>query len=379
MRPRPARRNILAQPSQLATIRFKQTHLQGEMLALGRYREHLTTALYAHHPAPPEPIRTQDEPLLKTCLRRALRRKEAGYVFGAASALLDCDPRKLWKEIAVIALKDFALADLPLFGSIIAAASNKSWRDKSGGDWHIASHLLLGLLKTPCDRRLRKLQLAARNSHTDAHETLGSVIADAEKILGRCERRVSHFVIPGFYASECDAALAEAGKHHMLDKGLIEVCIQARRTTQSILPVLLPLVITASASYGGTQSRIRRKAPETRDIGGLPSYVFDASTQTGHRALNIWMKEAPEIGRMIAAIPSMQSQVTLRDEALFAMEGGVCVDEVSDAFYRELSIASMKGHEDVPDALVMELRAAMRSAIPLLNDIREFVHVSKAG
>ena len=349
------------------------------MSELDRLREHLTTALHAHHPAPPEPIRNQDEPLLRTCLRRALRRKEAGYAFAAASALMDCDPRKLWKEIAAIALKDFALADLPLFGSIIAAASSKSWRDKNGGDWHIASHLLLGLLNTPCDRRLRKLQLAARNGHADAHKTLGSVIADAAKVISRCERRVPYPALVAISANECDNALEEMGVHHALDESLIEVCKQARRTTQSVLPVLLPLAMMASSLYGRTQSRIRRKAPETRDIGGLPSYVFDASTHIGHRALDIWMKEAPEIAQMITAIPSMRSQVTLRDEALFAVEGGVCVDEVSDALYRELSTASMKGGEDAPDALVMELRAAMRSAIPLLNDIREFVHASKAG
>lgn len=347
------------------------------MSALDRHREHLASALHTHHPALPEPIRSRDDPLLRTCLRRALRRKETGYVFGAASALLDRDPRKLWKEISAIALKDFALADLSLFGGVIAAASSKSWRDKSGGDWHIASHLLLGLLNTPCDRRLRKLQLAARNSPTDAHEALGSVIVDAAKIICRCERRTPYPALVTISASECDNALEEIGVHHALDEGLIEVCKQARRTTQSILPVLLPLAMTAC--HGGTQSRIRRKAPEARDIGGLPSYVFDASTQIGHRALNMWMKEAPEIGRMIAAIPSMQSQITLRDDALFAVEGGVCVDEVSDAFYREFSTASMKGHEDAPNALIMELRAAMRSAIPLLNDIREFVHASKAG
>ncbi|MBO6668494.1 hypothetical protein [Parvibaculum sp.] len=290
---------------------------------------------------------------------------------------MDCDPRKLWKEIAVIALKDFAPADLALFGSIVAAASSKSWRDKTGGDWHIASYLFLGLLNTPCDRRLRKLQLAAGNGHADAHKTLGSVIADAAKIISRCERRTPYPALVAISASDCDNALEEMGVRHALNQDLIEVCKQARRTTQSVLPVLLPLAMTAS--YDGTQSRIRRKAPETRNIGGLPSYVFDASTQTGHRALDIWMKEAPDIGRMIAAIPSMQSQVTLRDEALFAVEGGICVDEVSDAFYRELSTASMNGHEDAPNALVSELRAAMRSAIPLLNDIREFVYVSKAG
>ncbi|MEW6090057.1 MAG: hypothetical protein AB1647_03920 [Pseudomonadota bacterium] len=308
-----------------------------------------------------------------------MRRKEAGYAFAAASALLDCNPRKLWKEIAAIALKDFALADFPLFGNIIAAASSKSWRDKTGGDWHIASHLLLGLLKTPCDRRLRKLQFAARHCHADTHETLGSVIVEAAKIISRCERRVPYSALVAISANECDNALEEMGVHHALDESLIEVCKQARRTTQSVLPVLLPLAMTASSLYGETQSRIKRKAPETRDIGGLPSYVFDASTHIGHRSLSIWMKEAPDIGRMIAAIPSMQSQATLRDEALFAVEGGVCVDEVSDAFYRELSIASKKGREDAPNALVMELRAAMRSAVPLLNDIREFVHVSKAG
>ena len=193
------------------------------MSELDRLREHLTTALHAHHPAPPEPIRNQDEPLLRTCLRRALRRKEAGYAFAAASALMDCDPRKLWKEIAAIALKDFALADLPLFGSIIAAASSKSWRDKNGGDWHIASHLLLGLLNTPCDRRLRKLQLAARNGHADAHKTLGSVIADAAKVISRCERRVPYPALVAISANECDNALEEMGVHHALDESLIVI------------------------------------------------------------------------------------------------------------------------------------------------------------
>lgn len=349
------------------------------MSALDRCRTRLTCALHAHHPASPKPIEYRDVALLRSGLRRSLRRRDADYVFASAFTLLECDPPKFWKEIAVIAVKDFGLADLVLVGNVIAAASSKTWRNKSGGDWHIASYLLFQLLKTPCDRRLQKLLLAARTDNSQCQTKFRPVIAEAADIINACERRVSYPTVNSICASECDAALKEAGERYGLDDDLIEICMQARRTTQTALPVLLPLALTAARSMGGLQTIIERRLPEVRTIGGLPSYVFDRSTYLGHMALRRLVREDRTIQDLLSLAPSIRQQSTILGETLFAVEGGIRAREISDHFSRELLLFNTNTSDSEHDQLVDEMRIAMRTAIPKLNDIREKLHASNPG
>jgi hypothetical protein len=312
-------------------------------------------------------------------LRRSLRRRDADYVFASAFTLLDGDTRKFWKEIAVIAVRDFGLADLALVGNVIAAASSKTWRYKSGGDWHIASYLLSQLLKTPCDRRLQKLLLAARTNNSQCHTEFRPVIAEAADIINACERRASYPTVISICASECDAALMEAGERYALDDDLIEICMQARRTTQNVLPVLLPLALTAARSMGGFQTIIERRLPEVRTIGGLPSYVFDGSTYLGHMALRCLIREDRTLQNLLSRAPSIRQQSTILGDTLSAVEGGICVREISDHFSRELSLFNTNTSDSEHEQLIDEMRIAMRTAIPKLNDIREKLHASNPG
>jgi hypothetical protein len=55
---------------------------------------------------------------------------------------------------------------------------------------------------------------------------------------------------------------------------------------------------------------------------------------------------------------------------LFAVEGGVCTEEVCDPAYEELKALAMKQWIGVPEDMMSDALAIMRDAIPALNDLR---------
>ncbi|MBI1262171.1 MAG: hypothetical protein GC184_10640 [Rhizobiales bacterium] len=358
------------------------------MSELDRYRDRLAAALQTHTPAQHLPVECADTHILVACLRRALRRGDQQYAIASAWRLLDVDAAKFWKPLVAIALKDFGLSDLHLLATIVAAASNKTWRRKVGGDWHVASFLLEKFTQLPCDRRIVKLRRASIPQRGVATGTTSlnrlpplfrETIEHATGIVHRCERHIEYLSMTSISASACDAALKEIEQRNIVSGKLIEICMQARRTTQSILPVLLPLTLAAKRSMGGSQTIIERGVPEVRIIGGLPSYVFDGNTYLGHMALRQLVKEDRDLLNLLSRIPSIRQKSTILGETLFAVEGGICVHEVSDHFSRELSSLDANTSNSEREQLVAELRIAMRSAIPKLNHIREKLCASNLG
>jgi hypothetical protein len=71
------------------------------------------------------------------------------------------------------------------------------------------------------------------------------------------------------------SGLARMVRWGWADRGLEEACMQARRTSQCLLPVLLPLLKAATVEAGGQTKIMKRPTPEVREIKGVPSYSLD--------------------------------------------------------------------------------------------------------
>lgn len=110
----------------------------------------------------------------------------------------------------------------------------------------------------------------------------------------------------------------------------------------------------------------------------MPSYAFDGRTKLGHMALQCLVEQERSLKALLTRIPTIRQRFSILHDALYAVEGSVCVREISDNFTNELlfaSNASLGEHEEFSN----EMRVAMRTAIPKLNDIREKLYASNPG
>jgi hypothetical protein len=226
-------------------------------LLLSQHREVLSIELSAFHPSRQKPIELTDPFLATACLQKSLRRADAVYAHGAALALLAIDPARLWRRLVIVACEDYGLSDLNLTSEIIAAASCKAWRRKVGGDEFVMSYLVTRLLQCPRDRRIDEAYMLAvaigrsKNPEVALQQMLASprlsqLLWNAVELVLICEQTVPYRGIRAVIAKECDVAIAQMASRGWIDRGLEEACMQARRTSQCLLPVLLPLLKAAT-------------------------------------------------------------------------------------------------------------------------------------
>jgi hypothetical protein len=314
-------------------------------------------------------------------LQKSLRRADRAYACSAATDLLAIDPSRFWRRLVVIACEDFGLSDLTLTAQIIAAASDKTWRKSVGGDLIVGSYLVNCLLDKPRDRRVDEAyMLGVVLSRTDNAELaidglgtssdLKELLRQAVALVLHCERVVPYRGIRAVIASECDVAIARMASKGWADRGLEEACIQARRTTQCLLPVLLPLLKAATDEAGGQFSIEKRLTPEVQDIEGLPSYSLDGFTRPGRAALMTLARQDRRLASLLAPLPTAKARMDALTNLLFVVEGGVCTSELSDPLYEELKSYSQGCWAGLSKRALTDGLTIMADALPALNGIR---------
>jgi hypothetical protein len=234
-------------------------------LFLAQNRELLSGELAQFTPGPGTRLDITDPFLATAVLQKSLRRADRKYALGAARALLGIDPARMWRRLVVVAFEDFGLSNLTLTAQIVAAASDKAWRKSAGGEELVMFYLLARLLECPRDRQTDELyMLAVKLSQVGNPETaiqqLGAterftaLLRQAVALVLQCEQVVAYRGVRSVLAKECDVALARMAIRGWVDHGLLEACMQGRRTSQCLLPVLLPLLSAATGLVGGQTS-----------------------------------------------------------------------------------------------------------------------------
>jgi hypothetical protein len=350
-------------------------------LYLSQCREELSQNLLDFQPPPNEWLDISDPFLATAVLQKSLRRGDRLYALGAALALLKIDAPRLWRRLVIAVCEDFGLSDLGFTSQVIAAASDKAWRHRCGGDAHIAVYMIYRLLDLARDRRVDELYMLAVSlsrsknpkmavKHLRASDRLSELLQLAIALVLKCEQMIPYRGIRAVIAAECDVAIARMARKGWADRGLEAVCMQARRTSQCLLPVLLPLVKNASEKANGHRQILMREMPEFREIEGLPSYSLDGYTRPGRIALMALARQDGRLARFLAPLPTAKARMDALTNLLFVAEGGVCTTELSDPLYDELKSFSLGCWTGLPRSILGEGLAIMASALPALNRIR---------
>lgn len=331
------------------------------------------------------PLPTKDPFLASSCLHKAMRRGERTAALSSALALLAIDPERLWKRLSIIVLEDFGLADLSLTGQVIAAASSKAWRSRVGGDVRTLSYLIDRLSRCPRDRRATELYVLALSLEEGSLASLppDAVISDAllglmeqaRTALRECERLtvLGHRSMRSTVPKECDRTLQGEADHQSSMAPYLPMFMQARRTTQVLLPLTLAFWVSRMPRTG--PSIVHREAPPTLAIHGIPSCGLDGFTRIGKEALSRLAREDRALSSLIQPLPSSRARSYALAEALFEVESGICTAELFDDLYSELRRWSIGCRTRLPARNFADLMEAMKAALPRLNEIRGDLYV----
>lgn len=243
-----------------------------------------------------------------------------------------------------------------------------------GGEETLARAVAHRLVQRPRDRRADELYMASGfgvsvncrrlQLHSDLIECAELIRTDAERpVPGRSFKSV--------IAARADAYLKNSHDEGQIGPSELAMCIQARKTSQCLLPVIYPLAKEALVRAGHTTQLKSNATPEVRIIGGILGYAFDGHTREGREALANLGSTDERIREVVKRFSSNKARSNALTALLFAVEGGLCTEEVSDPAYEQLKTAALVGWSGIPHDTIADAVTTMREAVPMLNDIRE--------
>lgn len=355
----------------------------GPGVSLERYKDLLSDAVDAV-PSPSKKYPDIADPYVaRSALQKALRRGDVDRVEQAASSLLN-DPQRLWRGLAVTVFEDFGSSTIDLRGQVVAACASKKVRSDLGGDLAVAQALISQLCEEPRDRRVDEAYMFAgvlEKGLPSPRERrrwspgLRELLDCAGDLIRRCERPVPRRSFKTVLARECDAFLVEMYEAERIDEEELAICIQGRKTTQCLLPVLSTLTKPVSPCQGSFSLILTCPAGVSRDTCqdtfDVPLYALDGYTRTGKQALELLFWATPRLQSLLKPLKSRSAKMKALAALLFVVEGGVCTEEISDPLYDELKHVSRGRWSGLPAEVVPEALEAMGDALPHLNQLRQ--------
>jgi hypothetical protein len=110
---------------------------------------------------PPTPQPMDASPwVAMSVLQKAIRRGREDLALSAATTLLRDAPDKLWRRIGCIAFEDIGVASLEPVGLATVALAGKRHRAALGGEWAVASCVVIELSRAPKCRAADDLLMA---------------------------------------------------------------------------------------------------------------------------------------------------------------------------------------------------------------------------
>lgn len=351
-------------------------------MSLARYQDLLSDAIVAF-PAVSKTFPEIDDPYVaRSLLQKALRRGDVARAIQAAHSLLE-DPQRLWKGLAVTVFEDFGSTSVDVRGQVVAACASKKFRSDLGGDLPVARALIHQLCEVPRDRRVDEVYMFAgmlgqapltSKARRRLSPELRVLLSRARELILRCERPVPQRSFKTVLAKECDAFLIELYEYGRLSEEELAICVQGRKTTQCLLPVLYPLTRPVSARQGAFSFVTTYPSDLSRDIAGAPSYALDGYTRAGKQALEKLFRANSDIQKILKSLTSRSRQMKALAALLFVVEGGLCTAEVSDPLYDEIKHISRGRWTGLPADVISEALEVVQVSIPELNNIRELVY-----
>lgn len=322
----------------------------------------------------------QDVHLASSALQKALRRADAVQARLSAKSLLRMDANRFWRRLMVIIFEDFGLTDLCGTSEAVTLITDKKRQANFGGANAVCDQIVTQLLTRHQDRRVDRAYMLGvtitKNSNVEQALAALKCSSDCYQLLAkvscyilRCEQILPKLGVRAVLAAKCDEVLASGFAKGWIDLKLYKACLQARRTTQCLLPVLLPLLVS-SGELGSSEEEPAISLTPAVIIDGYPSYAIDGFTRPGRAALALLLDRSPVLRSAFKNVPNRRGKIAGLGSLLFDLEGGLCRSEPNDALSLELKRLSTGCWSGLTGLQLEDALSEVRMRIPDLNEFR---------
>lgn len=340
-----------------------------------------------HPPALDQTTLPHSRYVLVSALQKSIRRGLETVALNCAVNLLQHEPDKFWRRLAVIAFEDVGIGDIDTVAFVVSATGAKRWRDAHGGDLPIASYLVRRLCRAIKDRSTDDLYVTAE-LHPDLHSLRLDLTFKPQGVLHNTiakSRSLKHKALAAWYAAgtsrfRSDELRERRGDLQALfnfygELGLspftVEVCRAGVSKSGVVLPVFFPLLMLAHrSSKQGETADILSVSPI---VDGIPLCALDMFTREGHRAIAELIKQSSPLQTLLSDLAPKRSWQKVTRLLLFRAESSLVNRRLSWKSGTEL-----RAHADYLDPHISpeaapEALEAIRTHIPMLNEIRASV------
>lgn len=361
----------------------------------------LSLRLEKHRPAAVEQLpQSVDRWIASSALQKAVRRGHEDEALRCARLLVEVDPQRLWRRLAVIAMEDVGVGGITAVADTVLAARSKTWRDQNGGDWHVASYLVHGLCTAPKSRDADDLGIVAvlhpgyaqsRAELACAPEaTLSEIVADATQPLPlRCLAALyidgtNEWTVKELPRRRGDLRrLLEVYRHAGLPGYVCDAVENGAKKGRGTLPVNLGLLwLQATNARSRTVRDERAGLTHLGTINGLSSEAYDMHTRDGKRALTYFMKSCEPVRKYLSRfVPEREIYGMIAGLAWHAESSLVdrrLVYDGSEDILEMAKIANLAS-DDFPVESVEEAIELMRRHLPDLHRARLRILESGTG
>jgi hypothetical protein len=315
-------------------------------------------------------------------LQKAIRRGREDLALSAATTLLRDAPDKLWRRIGCIAFEDIGVAGLEPVGLATVALAGKRRRAALGGEWAVASCVVIELSRAPKCRAADDLLMACElhPAYADARAQLPRLSTRALIEIATGQGPVQGRALALWYALGTDRdrstlvrrrgdprvvfdQLCEVGWPH----AAVEVAREGfRRTSVTLCPLVALL-----ASEPRQAAQIENDDLPAEDmIGDIPAWALDVYTREGRAAFAGLLETDAPAARWIQRNVRQARRLSFLGHIVFRVEGGLVANRMrwplADELRRQVDYEC--SDRDCTDAT--EILGLMADDIPRLNEAR---------
>ena len=327
----------------------------------------------------PAPCIFPDVYLSSSCLQKALRRGEGAFALAAGRHLLRFDEDRLWRRLCVCVFEDFGLVNLEMTARVVAVCQSKSFRLVQG-QGQVLSYVIGLLCALPKDRRLDDLYALGVGSFADRSRqkllesgeqgaVLAPLVHEAARLIALCERPIPRRSYRTLSISGCDHALAQMARQEGADQALLEICRVGMRVSKCLLPLLLPLALSATKASAETGIVMHHRLPVMPQVNGIPAYAFDGFTRAGRAILVRLAAHEPRLANLLNGLPSA-ARLDVLHHLLFFAEGARVDRLLSDPLSRGLNIYAVALGARLPQPEADQAVELMERCLPVIHALR---------
>lgn len=276
-----------------------------------------------------------DKYVASSGLQKAIRRGHLTIALRCAARLICDDPARFWRRLVTIAFEDIGIGNLEVVSKVVFSG-DFSWRQKVGGEWVVAAHLVGALCVADKDRIADELivlcqlqpALEDRRRHWPyaLDQSLLGILAASTPLesaalaawyLAGTKRYRSPYLVA---RSSALGAIWKAYRGLGFNERIVQVCERGSPKGGEILAVLLPLIAN---DFDRKNARVDEPTLRTTPmLGDLPSYVFDGFTRDGLQAITKFLDLSKPWRAFLARHVARPSWKSVTADVLFRAESG---------------------------------------------------------